>query len=96
MTNRSYTPDAGGETDGSASGLRSSNDRYPQALDGTGETARLAVGDRVRHRLSGAEGTVTDLHADPFVKEITHGVVNWTGDGDGYGQGYSSTNLIKF
>lgn len=96
MTNRAYTPGTGGETDGSATGLRSSTDALPQTLDGTGQTARWAVGDKVQHRLSGATGEVVDLHADPFVKEVTHGIVNWTGDGDGFGQGYASTNLIKF
>lgn len=90
MTNRSYTPDDGPQTP------RSSTDRIPQSDSGTGETAVWAVGDRVRHRLSGETGSVVDLHADPFVKDVTHGVVNWTGDGDGFGQGYSDTNLIKF
>lgn len=89
MSNPAYT-------DNGPKGLRSSNDRIPQAQDGTGETARLAIGDKVRHRISGAQGEVVDLHADPFVKDVTHGIVNWTGDGDGFGQGYSSTNLTKF
>ena len=77
-------------------GLRSATDAIPQALDGTGETSRLAIGDHVQHRLSGARGQVVDLHADPFVKDLTHGIVSWTGDGDGFGQGYSNTNLTKF
>ena len=89
MANRAYTP-------GEPGGLRSSTDAIPQALDGTGQTSRLAVGDKVRHRLSGQTGEVVDLHADPFVKDVTHGIVNWTGDGDGFGQGYSNTNLTKF
>jgi len=89
MANRAYTP-------GDPAGLRSTRDAIPQAADGTGETARLAIGDRVRHVLSGAQGEVVDLHADPFVKDVTHGIVNWTGDGDGFGQGYSSTSLTKF
>lgn len=92
MTNRSYTPNP---DDGVP---RSSTDALPQVDRGTGESAVTApsVGDRVRHRLSGQVGEVVDLHPDPFVKDVTHGIVNWTGDGDGYGQGYSSTNLIKF
>lgn len=89
MTNPSYTS-------GPPDVLRSSRDVVPQATDGVGETSRLAIGDQVRHRISGATGEVTDLHADPFVKEVTHGIVNWTGDGDGFGQGYADTNLIKF
>jgi len=75
---------------------RSSTDALPRDLSGTGETQRLAVGDKVRHALSGAVGEVVDLHADPFVKDVTHGIVNWTGDGDGFGQGYANTSLIKF
>lgn len=93
MTNQAYNA---AYTPAETSQLRSANDRIPQATDGTGETARLAIGDRVQHRISGQQGEVVDLHADPFVKEVTHGVVNWTGDGDGYGQGYANTNLIKF
>jgi len=89
MTNRSYTPQPPDEP-------RSSEDARPQSLDGVGQTSTPAIGDRVRHRLSGAEGEVVDLHADPFVKDVTHGVVNWTGDGDGFGQGYASTSLVKF
>jgi hypothetical protein len=89
MTNPSYTQGEPGQ-------LRSATDAIPQATDGTGESPRLAIGDKVRHRISGQTGEVVDLHADPFVKEVTHGVVNWTGDGDGYGQGYSDTNLVKF
>ena len=89
MTNRSYTPNE-------PASLRSSEDARPQSLDGTGETSTPAIGDRVRHRLSGQIGQVVDLHADPFVKDITHGIVNWTGDGDGFGQGYANTQLIKF
>lgn len=108
MSNAAYTP-AGSQggpggtpaqaptgPDGNATGLRSSNDRIPQNDTGVGQTARLAIGDKVAHRLSGARGEVVDLHADPFVKEVTHGIVNWTGDGDGFGQGYSNTNLVKF
>lgn len=90
MSNRAYTPaDAPLEP-------RSSEDGRSQSLDGTGETSTPAIGDKVKHRLSGQTGEVVDLHADPFVKDITHGIVNWTGDGDGFGQGYASTNLIKF
>lgn len=89
MSNPAYTS-------GKPDVLRSSEDTRPQTLQGTGETSVPAIGDRVKHRLSGQTGEVVDLHADPFVKEVTHGVVNWTGDGDGFGQGYSSTNLIKF
>ena len=110
MSNAAYTPrgSQGGpgqaargavtptETDGRAGGLRTATDAIPQNSTGTGESPRLAVGDKVRHRLSGATGEVVDLHADPFVKEITHGIVNWTGDGDGFGQGYADTNLVKF
>lgn len=93
MTNQAYNSSY---TPAETTQLRSANDRIPQATDGTGETARLAIGDKVQHRISGQQGEVVDLHADPFVKEITHGIVNWTGDGDGFGQGYSSTNLTKF
>lgn len=90
MSNPAYTPgDAPRE-------IRSSQDATPPSAEGTGETAVPAIGDRVRHRLSGQTGEVVDLHTDPFVKDLTHSVVNWVGDGDGYGQGYSSTNLIKF
>lgn len=89
MSNPSYSQ-------GGPGAARSSTDRIPQNSTGVGETARLAVGDKVRHRLSGAEGAVVDLHADPFVKDLTHGIVNWVGDGDGFGQGYANTNLVKF
>jgi len=81
---------------GASPQLRSSTDSVPRDLSGTGETQRLAVGDQVRHRISGQTGEVVDLHADPFVKDVTHGIVNWTGDGDGFGQGYANTSLIKF
>lgn len=93
MSNPSYTP-----PDAQAGLPRSAADALPQVDRGTGHTAvpTPAVGDRVRHRLSGQTGQVVDLHQDPFVKDVTHGIVNWTGDGDGFGQGYSSTNLIKF
>ena len=87
--NRSYTPAPPDEP-------RSSEDTRPQALDGTGETSTPAIGSRVRHRLSGQTGEVVDHQADPFVKDVTHGVVNWTGDGDGFGQGYANTQLVKF
>jgi hypothetical protein len=90
VSNSAYTPED------SPSLLRSSEDTRPQSLDGVGQTPTPAIGDNVRHRLSGQTGEVVDLHKDPFVKDITHGIVNWTGDGDGFGQGYSSTNLIKF
>ena len=89
MTNPAYNA-------GEPTGLRSSTDAIPQNTTGTGETARLAIGNKVSHRLSGETGEVVDLHRDPFVKDVTHGIVNWTGDGDGFGQGYSSTNLVKF
>lgn len=56
----------------------------------------LQVGDGVRHRLSGQEGVVTGVHMDPFSSDVQHPVVEWTGDGDGWGQGYSSTQLVKF
>ena len=93
MSNPAYT--LGDNTDG---GLipRSTTDAILPALDGTGQTATPAIGSRVKHRLSGAEGEVVDHQADPFIKDLTHGIVNWTGDGDGYGQGYSNTSLIKF
>lgn len=93
MANPAYTP---GASEGGPGGLRSSTDSIRQDNSGTGETARLAIGDKVAHRLSGATGEVVDLHADPFVKDVTHGIVNWTGDGDGFGQGYANTNLVKF
>lgn len=90
MTNRAYTPGQGPDVP------RSSEDGRPPALDGVGESATPAVGSKVRHRLSGAEGEVVDLHQDPYVKDLTHGIVNWVGDGDGFGQGYSNTSLTKF
>lgn len=109
MSNAAYTPPGsqGGPghasrtqtptgMDGSATGLRAATDRLPQNSSGVGETARLAIGDKVQHRLSGATGQIVDLHRDPFVKDVTHGIVNWTGDGDGFGQGYADTNLVKF
>lgn len=94
-SNPAYTPQGGRPVS------RSATDSLPQVDRGVGETAvptptAPAVGDRVRHRLSGQTGQVVDLHPDPFVKDVTHGIVNWTGDGDGFGQGYASTNLIKF
>lgn len=55
-----------------------------------------SVGDRVQHRLSGQEGVVTGVHMDPFAQNVQHPIVEWTGDGDGFGQGYSSTQLVKF
>ena len=97
MSNAAYTPPGSGGGPGSSSAqLRSATDAIPQNSTGVGETARPAIGDKVRHRLSGARGEVVDLHADPFVKDVTHGIVNWTGDGDGFGQGYANTSLIKF
>jgi hypothetical protein len=90
MANAAYSPQ-GGESE-----PRSTTDATPPTLQGTGESAVPAIGSRVRHRLSGATGEVVDHQADPFVKDLTHGVVNWVGDGDGFGQGYSSTSLIKF
>lgn len=89
MTNSSYTPRE-------PTAPRSSEESRPSVPDGPGETSVPAIGSRVKHRISGQVGEVVDYHADPFVKEITHGIVNWTGDGDGFGQGYSNTNLKKF
>lgn len=90
MTNSAYTPSDAPELP------RSSEDTRPQSLDGVGQTPTPAIGDHVKHRLSGQTGEVVDHQADPYVKELTHGIVNWTGDGDGFGQGYSNTNLLKF
>jgi hypothetical protein len=53
-------------------------------------------GDQVQHRLSGQRGVVTGVHMDPFAQDTQHPIVEWTGDGDGFGQGYSSTQLVKF
>jgi hypothetical protein len=90
VTNPDYTP-------GDAPRVpRSSTDAIPQSLDGVGETSTPAIGAHVRHRLSGAEGLVVGVHNDPYVKDLTHGIVEWTGDGDGFGQGYSNTSLTKF
>lgn len=75
---------------------RSATDGIPPADVGVGGTALPAIGDRVKHRISGQVGELVDYQADPFVKDLTHGIVNWVGDGDGFGQGYASTNLIKF
>jgi hypothetical protein len=52
-------------------------------------------GDAVRHRTSGQQGVVTGMHTDPFTGD-QHAIVEWTGDGDGFGQGYASTQLVKF
>ena len=93
MRNAAYTPP--GDADGALI-PRSTSDAIAPALDGTGETATPAIGAKVRHRLSGQEGEVVDHQADPFVKDLTHGIVNWTGDGDGFGQGYANTSLVKF
>jgi hypothetical protein len=75
-------------------GDRSGNPAYtpPQ----TAPQAPIQVGDGVRHRLSGQEGVVTGVHMDPFSSDVQHPIVEWTGDGDGFGQGYSSTQLVKF
>ena len=90
MTNSAYTPSDAPELP------RSSEDTRPQVLDGVGQTPVPAIGSRVKHRLSGAEGEVVGVHNDPYVKELSHGIVEWTGDGDGFGQGYSNTSLLKF
>lgn len=96
MSNSSYTPTDGSDGTAADRQPRSSEDGRPSVPQGTGETSVPAIGSRVKHRLSGAAGEVVDHQADPFVKDLTHGIVNWTGDGDGFGQGYSNTNLIKF
>jgi len=90
MSNPAYSPDGG------ASVPRSSRDSERQTPRGVGGTALPAIGSRVRHRLSGQTGQLVDYQRDPFLKDVAHGIVNWTGDGDGFGQGYADTNLIKF
>jgi hypothetical protein len=76
--------------------LRVATDYTPDDRNGNPSYTPPQAGDAVRHRLSGQEGVVTGVHMDPFVPGVDHPIVEWTGDGDGFGQGYASTQLVKF